>query len=31
VGYNQLSNFSTAFSRRFGVPPSVYRRHAEED
>ncbi len=31
VGYSQLSNFSTAFRRRFGVSPGVYRQYAEED
>jgi len=25
LGYGQVSNFSTAFSRRFGVPPGAYR------
>lgn len=31
VGYNQVSNFITAFRRRFGVSPGLYRRHAEQD
>lgn len=32
VGYNQVSNFITAFRRRFGVSPGLYRRHsADED
>lgn len=31
VGYNQVSNFITAFRRRFGVSPGLYRRHAERD
>ncbi|MBJ3783499.1 helix-turn-helix transcriptional regulator [Devosia sediminis] len=31
VGYNQVSNFSTAFRRRFGVSPGVYRREHVED
>lgn len=31
VGYNQVSNFITAFRRRFGVSPGVYRRHADAE
>ncbi|SHF62288.1 AraC-type DNA-binding protein [Devosia limi DSM 17137] len=31
VGYGQVSNFSTAFRRRFGVPPGHYRRERAED
>lgn len=30
VGYNQVSNFITAFRRRFGTSPGVYRRHGED-
>jgi AraC-like DNA-binding protein len=26
VGYSQVSNFVTAFRRRFGVSPGIYRR-----
>lgn len=31
LGYNQASNFVTAFRRRFDVPPGEYRRVREED
>lgn len=31
VGYNQVSNFITAFRRRFGVSPGLYRRHADAE
>lgn len=31
LGYNQASNFVTAFRRRFGVSPGVYRRVRESD
>jgi AraC-like DNA-binding protein len=31
VGYNQVSNFITAFRRRFGVSPGIYRRHADAE
>lgn len=31
LGYNQASNFVTAFRRRFGVPPGYYRRVRESD
>lgn len=30
LGYNQASNFVTAFRRRFGVSPGVYRRVSED-
>ncbi len=29
VGYNQLSNFISAYRRRFGVPPGQHRRESE--
>jgi AraC-like DNA-binding protein len=31
LGYNQASNFVTAFRRRFGVPPGAYRRVSESE
>ncbi len=31
VGYNQLSNFISAYRRRFGVPPGQHRRESEAD
>lgn len=31
MGYNQVSNFITAFRRRFGMSPGVYRRHGEDE
>ena len=30
VGYNQVSNFITAFRRRFGVSPGIYRSQMED-
>ena len=31
VGYSHVSNFTTAFSRRYGAPPLRYRRGREEE
>ncbi len=28
LGYGQVTNFVTAFRRRFGVPPGAYRANA---
>jgi len=26
IGYSKLSNFTTAFTRKFGIPPSIFRQ-----
>ena len=31
VGYNDISNFSKMFTRKFGVPPSLYRKRARDE